>query len=117
LYAVGGSDEYGNPLSSVERYDEAKEQWEVIASMGSARYGVGVCVLGSRLYAVGGEEEDDNSLSSVERYDEAKDQWEEVASMSTARFLPGVCVTPPTWVPTDPSSVPSEVLSLDDDDY
>jgi hypothetical protein len=103
-------------LSSVERYDEAKEQWEVIASMSSARYGLGVCVLGGRLYAVGGQDEDGNSLSSLERYDEAKDQWEVVTSMSTARACLGVCVTLPTWVPTDPSSVPSEVLSLDDDD-
>jgi hypothetical protein len=102
-------------LSSVERYDEAKEQWEVIASMGSTRYGVGVCVLGGRLYAVGGIGVG-GRLSSVERYDEAKDQWEVVTSMSTARGYLGVCVTPPTWVPTDPSSVPSEVLSLDDDD-
>jgi hypothetical protein len=101
----------------MERYDEAKEQWEVIASMGSARFGVGVCVLGGRLYAVGGRDEDDNPLSSVERYDEAKDQWEVLTSMSTARAELGVCVTPPTWAPTDSPSVPSEVLSLDDDDY
>jgi hypothetical protein len=42
MLAVGGFDD-GGVLSSVERYDEAKEQWEVIASMGSERYGRCVC--------------------------------------------------------------------------
>ena len=49
MYAVGGWD-----FSSVERYDEDKNQWEAVASMNSARKGLGVCVLNGRMYAVGG---------------------------------------------------------------
>ena len=44
LYAVGGI--VGSAyLSSVERYDEGKDQWEMVASMNSERFVVGVCVL------------------------------------------------------------------------
>ena len=40
LYAVGGHDG-GRSLSSVERYDEEKDEWEAVADMGSARNYVG----------------------------------------------------------------------------
>jgi hypothetical protein len=120
LYAVGGYD--GSSIfSSVERYDEGKDEWRVVASMGSKRDGAGVCVLGGRLYAVGGHD-GSSSLSSVERYDEGKDEWEVVAaSMSSARSYVGVAVLPPASASTSSaptsssSSVPYEVISLDDD--
>ena len=59
MFAVGGlgdgcSDLSSGSLSSAERYDEGKGEWQVVASMGSKREGVGVCVLGGRVYAVGG---------------------------------------------------------------
>ena len=41
LYAVGGYD-CPNRLSSVERYDEEKDEWEAVADMGTARCAVGV---------------------------------------------------------------------------
>ena len=86
LYAVGGSaGVVGNNLSSVERYDEEKDEWEAVADMSTARSGAGACVLGGRLYAVGGCDDGDHNLSSVERYDEEKDKWEVVADLSTAR--------------------------------
>ena len=44
MQAHGGIDDgHGyNLLSSVERYDEEKDEWEVVADMGSARGFVGV---------------------------------------------------------------------------
>ena len=69
LYAVGGWNDDDDRLSSVERYDEEKDEWEAVADMSTARFGAGACVLGGRLYAVGGCD-DYNNLSSVERYDE-----------------------------------------------
>ena len=41
LYVVGGF-AVGNASSSVERYDEEKDQWEAVADMGTARSFVGV---------------------------------------------------------------------------
>ena len=77
----------------VERYDEEKNEWEAVADMGSARSGVGVCVLGGRVYAVGGDDAAGNTLASVERYDEAKNEWEAVVDMGTARTWAGVAST------------------------
>ena len=44
LYAVGGLAGIGNiySLSSVERYDEEKDEWEAVADMSTARFRVGV---------------------------------------------------------------------------
>ena len=90
VYAVGGLN--GNrDLSSVERYDEEKNEWEAVASMGTRRQGLGACVLGRRLYAVGGYD-GNRRLSCVERYDEEKNEWEAVADMGSARGGVGVCV-------------------------
>ena len=92
LYAVGGQDRYDNTLSSVERCDEEKDQWEATATMNTAWSCAGVCVLGGRMYAVGGFDADGCVVSSVERYDEAKGQWEVVANMNSVRCGYGVCV-------------------------
>jgi hypothetical protein len=97
VFAVGGLDINNAGLSSVERYDESKDKWQVVASMRSKRYGLGVCVLDGRMYAVGGM--DGNvRLSSVERYDEGKDEWEVVAaSMGTARGYCGATSCSPPF--------------------
>ena len=42
LYAVGGRDDGYKLLSSVERYDEEKDEWEAVADMSTARFRVGV---------------------------------------------------------------------------
>lgn len=91
VYAVGGWDDHRH-VSSVERYDEEKNEWEAVASMGTERYGLGACVLGGRLYAVGGIGAGYRRLSCVERYDEEKNEWEAVADMGSVRGGVGVCV-------------------------
>ena len=92
VYAVGGWDG-DRHVPSVERYDEEKNEWEAVASMGTGRSGLGACVLGGRLYAVGGYGgAGKRRLSCVERYDEEKNEWEAVADMGTARYRVGVCV-------------------------
>ena len=44
LYAVGGWDG-SNRLLSVERYDEGKNQWELVGNMSSVRSVLGVAVI------------------------------------------------------------------------
>ena len=112
MVAVGGLDNNYQFLSSAERYDEAKDEWELVSSMSSKRSGLGVCVLGGRLYAVGGWD-GSTELSSVERYDEAKDEWELVGSMGSARYFGAAAVIPSALSSSSPVS--SEVLSLDED--
>ena len=45
LYAVGGFDENGGPLTTAERYDPDTNSWTPIASMGTARKGLGLTAL------------------------------------------------------------------------
>ena len=46
MYAVGGKDTAGNYLASVERYDEAKNEWEAVVDMGTAHSFAGVASTG-----------------------------------------------------------------------
>jgi Kelch motif len=52
LYAVGGVDDDGTRLSSVECYNPSTNVWSVVAPMSTARDGRGVAVLGGFLYVV-----------------------------------------------------------------
>ena len=86
LYAVGGSFK-----KTVERYGEGKNVWEPVASMGTARYGVGVAVYGGKLCAVGGRKKG-RFFNTVERCNEEKNAWEPVASVWKFRAYLGVAV-------------------------
>jgi kelch-like protein 17 (actinfilin)/kelch-like protein 20 len=79
LYVMGGFD--GQSLSSVERYDPAKNAWEAVAPMSTARSAPAAAVVDGTLYVTGGYD-GQNWLSSVERYDPAKDEWVTMASMA-----------------------------------
>jgi kelch-like protein 17 (actinfilin)/kelch-like protein 20 len=81
LYVLGGADADGDALSSVERYDPAKNAWEAVAPMSTARYDSAAAVVDGKLYVMGGMA-DGNALSSVERYDSAKNEWVPMASMA-----------------------------------
>ena len=50
LYAVGGSDDGCKRLSSVERYDEEKDELEAVADMGIERFCVGVAASRFAIY-------------------------------------------------------------------
>ena len=79
LYAIGGKDENGNKLRSVECYDPAKNQWEQLPTMGTKRWGAGVAVMDHRLYVIGGANgAERGQLPTVEVYDPQKRQWSEV---------------------------------------
>ena len=93
LLVIGGKDNAGRLISSVERYDPSTNEWEeeAVAPMPTERSNHAVAVLDGKLYAVGGDS-DDGCLSSVERYDPPLDAWETVAPMATARSRHAVAV-------------------------
>ena len=83
----------------------AAAEWEAyrvggVAPMSTARWGLGVAVVDSKLYVVGGgvdgvDEEgwvSSRTVSSVEGFDPSTGQWSGVAPMSTARDCHGVAV-------------------------
>ena len=69
IYFVGGANDSGEK-NIAERYDPTTNQWETLATMTSARYGVAAAVLNGRLYAIGGI-----GLPSVEIFDPQTGQW------------------------------------------
>lgn len=52
IYVVGGYDGE-NQLSSVERYNTEKDEWEFVAPVRTARSALSVSVLDGKLYALG----------------------------------------------------------------
>ena len=80
LYVMGGHDGQ-HPLSSVERYDPAKNAWEAAAPMSMARCAPAAAVSDGKLYVMGGSG-GLSLLSSVEQYNPAKDEWVTMASMA-----------------------------------
>jgi hypothetical protein len=87
-YMMGGCEGSGpgrSILSSVERFDASSGQWSAVASMSTARFGFGACVLTGELYVLGGRDNSNRQLSSVEKYSPASDTSSVVAPMPDAR--------------------------------
>jgi hypothetical protein len=55
IYAVGGFDDAGLAVDTVERYDPATDTWTGLPAMPTARGGLGLVRVGDNLYAVGGD--------------------------------------------------------------
>jgi len=80
LYAMGGQDS-NNIVSSVESYDDVRNQWITVASMLIPRSEHRIQVFNGKIYAVGGYNST-GTLSSVECYDEGSDTWTAVPEMT-----------------------------------
>jgi N-acetylneuraminic acid mutarotase len=84
-FAVGGRDNDGRLLPSVERYDAASGVWPEAAPMAVARGEFGLCELEGELYVTGGKNVEGGSLASVERYDPNLDTWSVAPAMPLPR--------------------------------
>jgi len=88
IYAIGGADNFGPCLSTVEEYDPVKDKWTKKADMPTARFNVSTIVMNGEIYAMGGIPvitRPWHALSTVEVYNPAKDKWTKKADMPTAR--------------------------------
>jgi len=85
LFAIGGLDEAGNALQTVELYDPSLDEWESAPFMPTARFSLAAAVVGDKLYALGGSSDSYTRVDTVERYDPYLDTWDAVAPMPTAR--------------------------------
>jgi hypothetical protein len=87
-YVMGG---YVGPgfgagtLSGMERFEASPGQWSAAASMSTARFSFGACVLAGEVYVLGGRDNSNRQVSSVEKYSSASDTWSTVAPMPDAR--------------------------------
>ena len=85
LYVIGGETNPGRSTTkTVYEYNPTKDKWRELASMLSARRGVGVGILDGSIYAVGGSDSTD-ALRLVERYDIKHDSWTRVADLNHKR--------------------------------
>merc|ERR1712126_38902 len=89
IYAVGGTSDGRESLSTVESYDPELDVWSPVGELSFPRSGAGVCVLDGVLYCVGGSS---NSwvTNFLEKYDEDSNTWSRVADMNHDRNWPGV---------------------------
>ena len=74
LYVIGGEDENGEDLSTVQTYNPETNLWKKVASLSTAR--ADICAVAGKkfLYAVGG-----NWLKIVERFDPTEKAWDTIA--------------------------------------
>lgn len=85
LYAVGGADDSGEALRSVERFDSVSCLWESVATLCEARESCAVVSNNGVLYALGGLNSSAQCLASVEYFCPVSGRWETLPSMRTAR--------------------------------
>ncbi|XP_038066412.1 kelch-like protein 13 [Patiria miniata] len=65
LYVVGGQDQEGRTLATVECYSPNADRWHYVAPLPSARYGVAVTVYRGRLWVAGGYPEEQMAETST----------------------------------------------------
>lgn len=88
LYVIGGVDEEGNFLSSVQRYNPDKDFWQEMPSLCCPRSSVCAVSDGSFMYAIGGNTEI-RPVDVVERFDPKEKKWERIPSTLEKRMGAG----------------------------
>ena len=88
LYAVGGCNQAGDRLNTMERYDVAMDAWTACAHMRHPLTEHAAVVLNDLIYVLGGAIVGHGRITrvaDVDRYDPAKDTWTVCAPMSSPR--------------------------------
>ena len=75
---------------SMESYDPATNQWNLLSNMRVGREGAGLVVANDNMYCIGGYD-GVNLLNSAEKYDPHTGQWGSVAPMHTCRSGKVLC--------------------------
>jgi non-specific serine/threonine protein kinase len=85
VYTVGGR--YLDPSrtsDAFERYDPAQNRWDTLATLPTARGGLGAAMLGARLIAAGGEDAS-RVYPQVEAFDVAGAAWSSLPNLPAPR--------------------------------
>jgi len=101
LYAVGGEDQRGKPLSSMETFDARQDEWLAARPMPAVRQWPGATAGPCRLatsrtciYVIGGLDVRGNAVTSVMIYDPSTAAWSLVAPLPSPRFYTGAATAP-----------------------
>jgi hypothetical protein len=129
VYALGGANDPGGNLDTVEAYSPAMSAWTLLPHMHTPRFGPGAAsapcpsgLTGTCVYALGGIDFSGSSVSSAEVYAPATNGWTAIPSMPAARRslaaatapcplgLTGTCVY--ALGGTDDSVIPQDTLAV-----
>ncbi|XP_005989269.1 kelch domain-containing protein 8A [Latimeria chalumnae] len=91
IFAIGGCDDNGTPITSFEVYSPEADQWNSLPQMPTARAGMAVAALGKRIMVIGGVGVDQNPLKTVEMYNIEEGKWSKKRSLREAAM--GLSVT------------------------
>jgi len=84
IYVIGGTNGTDKPLSIVEEYNPATNEWTTKRSMPTPRSNLATAVYNGKIYAIGGIDEY-GCLGINEMYDPVTDRWETKRAMPTPR--------------------------------
>ncbi|OLE45185.1 MAG: hypothetical protein AUG14_01725 [Candidatus Rokubacteria bacterium 13_1_20CM_2_68_19] len=88
VFAIGGFNDSGEPVASVDVYDPAANEWQSRAPLPVATHHAAAAVAAGRLYVIGGYTGGRlrwATSSTVYEYDPARDAWATRAPMPTPR--------------------------------
>ncbi|RXN30997.1 kelch 20 [Labeo rohita] len=80
IYTVGGRDELGLSLSTVEKYDPDTFRWSPVRAMNNKRFQVSLVQFDGFLLAIGGSD-GVRDLKTMEAYDHETNSWRHFGSM------------------------------------
>jgi RNA polymerase sigma factor (sigma-70 family) len=87
IYAIGGTANGTNSITTVEEYDPITDIWTKKADMPIATAAHTASVVKGKIYIIGGGQIWGNSIPTVEEYDPIADKWVKKADMPTARGM------------------------------
>merc|ERR1712151_688219 len=85
IYVLGGHDDEGDSLNTVESFDSQSNSWTMMPSMRTARSNFAAAVLNGEIFALGGLDMMYDKLSTVERFVPRASTWVVADAMDTAR--------------------------------
>jgi len=90
VYVVGGYNNGGQVVPTVEQYDPILNTWKKLADMRVPRAYPSLVAMDGKLYAIGGENPTGcgPNVSSIERYDPTADKWKVLMPMPTLGITP-----------------------------
>ncbi|XP_006821183.2 gigaxonin-like [Saccoglossus kowalevskii] len=83
LFVIGGTDVFGKPLDTGEKYDPQTNSWSAITPMLQKRHVFGLVTIDNHIYAIGGCE--DENIKTMEAYNIYNDTWEMKPPMQITR--------------------------------